>query len=127
MGPDYPGFHSPLNRAKRTISDGYGMYQYYLKLVPTIYRFLSGKEIHTNQYSVTEHLRHVDPGSGRGLPGVFFFYDTSPLHVEIVERRKGLISLMTSLCALVGGIYTMMGFLERIIFSLDKKLTQFRF
>ena len=127
LGPDYPGFHSPLNRAKRTVSDGYGMYQYYLKLVPTIYRFLSGKEIHTNQYSVTEHLRHVDPGSGRGLPGVFFFYDTSPLHVEIVERRKGLISLMTSLCALVGGIYTMMGFLERIIFSLDKKLTQFRF
>ena len=126
LGPDYPGFHSPLNTATRIISDGFGMYQYYLKLVPTIYRSLTGKEIQTHQYSVTEHLRHVDPGSGRGLPGVFFFYDTSPLHVEIVERRKGLISLMTSLCALVGGIYTMMGFVERIIFSLNKKMKRSR-
>lgn len=36
------------------------------QVVPTRYRFLNGTVIQTNQYSVTEHLRHVNPGSGRG-------------------------------------------------------------
>lgn len=80
-----------LDGQSRVIKDGYGMYQYYfqvcsqtvacivllpsygraqlallLQVVPTRYRFLNGTTIETNQYSVTEHLRHVNPGSGRG-------------------------------------------------------------
>jgi hypothetical protein len=31
--------------------------------------FLDGTVLKMLQYSVTEHTRHVDPGSGRGLPG----------------------------------------------------------
>ena len=80
-----------LDGESRHIKDTYGMYQYYfqvrrvcklivpgyptdrrlsiffvLQVVPTRYRFLNGTTIQTNQYSVTEHLRHVNPGSGRG-------------------------------------------------------------
>jgi endoplasmic reticulum-Golgi intermediate compartment protein 3 len=64
-----------------------------------------------------EHLRHVAPGSNRGLPGVFFFYEVSPLHVEIKEGyRKGWIAFLTSVCAIVGGVVTVMGLLDQLLF-----------
>ena len=88
------------------------------KIVPTRYKFLNGTVIETNQYSVTEHLRHVNPGGGRGLPGVFFFYEISPLHVEITESyRKGWIAFFTSVCAIVGGVVTIMGMIDQFLHS----------
>ena len=78
--------------------------------------------IQTNQYSVTEHLRHVNPGAGRGLPGVFFFYEISPLHVEIVEDyRKGYLGFFTSFCAIVGGVVTTFGLLDQVLNSQNQR------
>jgi endoplasmic reticulum-Golgi intermediate compartment protein 3 len=87
-------------------------------VVPTLYKFLNGSSIQTNQFSVTEHLRHVNPGGGRGLPGVFFFYEISPLHVEISEEyQQGWIAFFTSVCAVVGGVVTVMGMLDQFLYS----------
>ena len=67
FGDEYPGAIYQLDNQTRTVEDGHGMYQYYMKVVPTTYTYLHGKEnIESNQFSVTEHLRHVNPGSGRG-------------------------------------------------------------
>jgi hypothetical protein len=89
-----------------------------MQIIPTQYKFQNGTTIQTNQYSVTEHLRHVPPGSNRGLPGVFFFYEMSPLHVEITEGyRKGWIAFVTSVCAVVGGVVTTMGLLDQYLFG----------
>lgn len=33
------------------------MFQYYIKVIPTSLVELDGKEIHTNQYSVTRHQK----------------------------------------------------------------------
>ena len=95
---------------------------FFFKIVPTLYKFKNGTTIQTNQYSVTEHLRHVNPGSNRGLPGVFFFYDVSPLHVEIVEGyRKGWIAFFTSVCAIVGGVVTVMGMIDQFLYASKQK------
>jgi endoplasmic reticulum-Golgi intermediate compartment protein 3 len=37
---------------------------------------------------------------------VWFFYETSPVHVEFQERRKGILPFITSVCAIVGGVFT---------------------
>jgi hypothetical protein len=88
------------------------------QIIPTRYIFLNGTTIQTNQYSVTEHMRHVNPGSNRGLPGVFFIYEVSPLHVEIKEEyRKGWIAFFTSVCAVVGGVVTIMGMVDQFVFT----------
>ncbi|KAJ3007057.1 hypothetical protein HKX48_009328 [Thoreauomyces humboldtii] len=48
----------------------YYMFQYYLKVVSTKFRFLNSTSVHTNQYSVTEHERDTNPMKGQGgLPG----------------------------------------------------------
>ncbi|KAL3777737.1 hypothetical protein HJC23_005370 [Cyclotella cryptica] len=108
---------SQLEGAIRTVTDGYGMFQYYLQVVPTVFRFLNGTTIETFQYSVTEHTRHVEPGSNRGLPGVFFFYEVSALHVEFEEYRRGWTHFFTGVCAAVGGAFTVMGMLDRMFFD----------
>jgi len=118
FGPEYPAAIYQLDGQTRNVADTHGMYQYYMQIVPTQYKFLNGTTIQTNQYSVTEHLRHVNPGSNRGLPGVFFIYELSPLHVEITEQyRKGWIAFFTSVCAVVGGVVTLMGMVDQFLFS----------
>ena len=57
------------------------------------------------------------PGSNKGLPGVYFFYEVSPLHVEIEEYKLGWVRFFTSVAAVVGGVYSVMGMVDGIIFS----------
>ena len=73
------------------------------------------------QYSVTEHVRHVTPGSGRGLPGVFFFYEVSPLVAEFEERRQGWRALLTGLAAIVGGVHATAALVDRTLAALLAK------
>jgi endoplasmic reticulum-Golgi intermediate compartment protein 3 len=77
------------------------------QVVPTLYRYLNGTTIQTNQFSVTE----------RGLPGVFFFYEVSALHVEIEEYKRGWVAFFTSVAAIVGGVVTVMGMIDKMVFS----------
>ena len=65
------------------------MYQYFVKIVPTVYRPLSGELVKSNQFSVTKHQRRTNPAAGEtGLPGVFMLYDLSPLLVQLTEHRR---------------------------------------
>ena len=102
--------------------------RYYLKIVPTTYSQLTSlSPLVTNQYSVTEHYRSTNPKEGQGLPGVFFFYELSPIMVSISERRIGLLHFLTQLSAIVGGVFTVAGMLDRLLYSslkqIEKKLT----
>lgn len=101
------------------------------QVVPTEYDFLSGENIATNQFSATEHFRQLTPTSEKGLPStwtlyrnpvlfslwrthicrfhctvVSFAYTFSPIMFRIEEYRKGLLQFLTSVCAIVGGVFT---------------------
>ncbi len=65
-------------------------------------------------------MRHVQPGSSRGLPGVYFYYEVSPLHVLIEEYRHGWIRFLTSVAAVVGGVFSSMKMMDAYIFSKSK-------
>ena len=47
------GIKCPLDGQVRNIGDTHGMYQYYLKIVPTQLRTLKGELLESNQYAVT--------------------------------------------------------------------------
>lgn len=117
FGREYPGHLHQLDGQKRFIDDTHGMYQYYFQIVPTEFVFLNGTTIQTNQYSVIEHLRHVQPNTNRGLPGVYFYYEVSPLHVRIEEYRHGWIRFFTSVAAVIGGVFSSMKMMDAYIFS----------
>ena len=79
--------HNPLDgvdvkQSAASLSQGAsGVYQYFLKVVPTSYRQLGGTTIASNQFALTEHFREAHPGYGQQLPGLFIFHDLSPIKV----------------------------------------------
>jgi endoplasmic reticulum-Golgi intermediate compartment protein 3 len=130
FGKEYPGLTNPLDGvivyqpANNLASTGApagiptgGTYQYFLKVVPTSYTTLRNSTISSNQYSVTEHFREPIPGAAQQLPGVFFFYDLSPIKVKYFEERRSLTAFLTSACAIVGGVFTVAGILDATIWA----------
>lgn len=122
FGEDYPGRENPLNgvivpKVNAHNREGKtGAYQYFLKVVPTIYSNLRNDTISTNQYSVTEHFKESNIPMQHNLPGVFFYYDLSPIKVAFSEERSSFLSFLTSVCAIVGGVFTVSGILDSFVF-----------
>ena len=54
------------------------------------------------------------------LPGVFFIYDISPIKVKFTEKQQSFTYFLTSLCAIVGGVFTVAGMLDSCLFRLGK-------
>jgi len=125
FGAEYPGMVNPLaGVAKGTTVGGFSantLYNYYAKVVPTEYLFISGKMVDTNQYSVTHNEQ---AGSDTVLPGIYFFYDFSSIQVVYQEFQEGLSHFLTQICAIVGGIFTVSGLLDRIVYNVISKKSQ---
>ncbi|PIA48608.1 hypothetical protein AQUCO_01400887v1 [Aquilegia coerulea] len=115
FGQKFPGVVNPLDGVEWTQQTSSGMYQYFIKVVPTIYKDIRGRKINSNQFSVTEHFRSAD-GFTQSLPGVFFFYDFSPIKVSFTEENVSLLHFMTNICAIVGGIFTVSGIIDAFIY-----------
>jgi hypothetical protein len=66
-------FMNPLDGLLKKADKGHYMFQYFVKVVSTKYKFLNGTVVDTNQFSATEHERDTSGGgAGRaagGLPG----------------------------------------------------------
>ncbi|KAF5781609.1 putative endoplasmic reticulum vesicle transporter [Helianthus annuus] len=121
FGDHYPGKKNPLDGVHWFQENPNGMYQYFLKVVPTIYTSIRGYTIQSNQFSVTEHYKSPEIGR-RSLPGVFFFYDLSPIKVTFTETHISFLHFMTNVCAIVGGIFTVAGIVDSFVYHGHKAL-----
>lgn len=114
FGERFPGRVNPLDGVSYHSPFESAMYQYFLKIVPTAFHSAAGS-IETNQFSVTEHVRRLDGVTSRGLPGVFFFYDISPIKVVVRETSKPFLHFITQLCAIIGGVFTVAGIVDAVV------------
>lgn len=55
FGASFPGAVFPLDNSRCDMNEPGTVYQYYVKIVRTEYKYLNGKQISSNSYSVTEH------------------------------------------------------------------------
>lgn len=126
FGKQYPGMRNPLdnvqNPPKGTPQEALGMFSYFLKVVPTIYTDLGDDSVHSNQFSVTEHYQEAGPGKGRHVPGLFFFYELSPIKIKITEQRNSFLHFLTNVCAVVGGVFTVSGIIDAGIYHGERVL-----
>ena len=53
--------------------------------------------------------------------GIFFIYDISPIMVKFTEKHERITYFLTSLCAIVGGVFTTAGFVDAIIYRASKR------
>jgi endoplasmic reticulum-Golgi intermediate compartment protein 3 len=51
---------------------------------------------------------------------MFFVYDLAPFLVEIKRYRPPFSHLFTRLCAIVGGVFSLMGVLDSVTFRIQK-------
>ncbi|KAM7257006.1 hypothetical protein ACFE04_012747 [Oxalis oulophora] len=122
FGDHFPGVVNPLDKVRWTQETPNGMYQYFLKVVPTVYTDQYGHTIQSNQFSVTEHFRSSDMGRFQSIPGVFFFYDLSPIKVTFTEQHVSFLHFLTNVCAIVGGVFTVSGILDSFIYHGQKAI-----
>jgi endoplasmic reticulum-Golgi intermediate compartment protein 3 len=111
FGDPFPGQKNPLQNVVRTVSNSpedVGQYSYFAQVVPTTYRRASGSVLETNQYSVTESFKK---GDGL-LPGVFIYYNLSPIKIEVVETRRSIFHFLVQLSAIIGGVFSLANMLD---------------
>ncbi|GAB2242841.1 hypothetical protein Droror1_Dr00019616 [Drosera rotundifolia] len=111
FGPKYPGIHNPLDGTVRILHQASGIFKYYIKIVPTEYRYISKEVLPTNQFSVTEYFSPMHEFH-RAQPAVYFLYDLSPITVTIKEERRSFLHFITRLCAVLGGTFALTGMLD---------------
>lgn len=155
-----------LNGVSKVVTDENGetgLFQYYLKVVPTVYKSHGGTlRERTNRYFFTDRYRplwadaideesnsgdvHYEHRGGREhvghnvggdmknshskadhhhhmnsiLPGVFFIYEIYPFAVEVDQKRVPFSHFMIRIVALIGGVFTIVGWFENAMCVRDK-------
>ena len=142
FGQNFVSQSNPLSGKTRTVDyhdADTGVFQYYIKVVPTNFQNAFGITYRSAEYSFTEkfvpigeghgddeekedpdHLRraaHKHPSVIRSLPGVFFIYDISPFQIHRTVESMSFTEYFARLCAIVGGVYTISGFVDSVICS----------
>lgn len=119
FGETVDGVLAPLDGTTKIVKHGSYMFHYYIKLVPTVFTDHWDNQVYTNQYSVTDSARNVQVRNGElsGLPGVFIVYDFSPFLMAKTEKVKPWSYIFTSICAIIGGVFTIASLLEMVVHS----------
>ncbi|CAO3613540.1 unnamed protein product [Mucor hiemalis] len=112
----------PLDNKDGGNSQAAMMYQYFLKIVPTEFDFINGKQTRTFQYSVSKQDQIVSQYGG--LPGVFFMLDHSPMRIIYSESRPTFGSFLTSVCAIIGGIFSVASVIDSVLYRAERITNQ---
>lgn len=114
----------PLDNLQVIAKETAIMYNYYLKIVPTLFVSADGSRIvNTNQFSVTTHQKSATSSSGESaMPGVFFSYELSPLMVKYTEKSNSLSHFLVNICGIIGGIFTVASLLDGVLHKVERKI-----
>ena len=91
-----------------------------LRIIPTEFSFRSGYTVDTFQYSSQSYTESMDNNNNPSM--INFNYDLSPLAVSVNEVRKPFYSFLTSCCAIIGGVFTVISLIDTILHSVKYKV-----
>lgn len=124
FGEPYPSMPmNSLDKTTRIITHevGTGLFQYFIKVVPTIYTSESNKKIMTNQYTYTEKFRPISlTPQAVIIPGIFFVYELTPFLIEVKRSSVPFSHLMKQIFAIVGGVFVIFGIIDGLIHKFFK-------
>ena len=86
------------------------------------YKKPSRRDIHLYKYSAhSNEYQETDE-----VPSVMIRYDLSPMSVVVTESYKPFYHFVTNACAIIGGVFTVIGLVDSIVHqvvtSLNKKV-----
>jgi len=112
---------SPLSGREVLDSPATASHDYIMKIVPSVYVDLGGSKVVSYQYTYAPRTRAQ---LGRH-PAIWFKYDLNPITVRYHERRPPLYTLITTVCAIVGGTFTVAGIIDSAIFTASEMFRKF--
>ncbi|CAH0515687.1 unnamed protein product [Peronospora belbahrii] len=118
FGEPMPSVTGALDGVSKIMAHTGGVFQYYIKIVPTIFSDIDKNTIHSYQFSVTQQSSYMSlSGRMTSLPGTFFVYDFSPFMVKVENDRMPFTHFLTKICAIVGGVISIAGFVDSFMYN----------
>ena len=115
FGPPFPGQVSPLDGTSSAPTARSAGFQHHLRVVPTVYEHLGGRVTDSRQYSASDFVQEYDAHAAPYVhPGLWLRYDFSPTMVRRVEVRRTFLQFVTSLCAILGGVFALSGVVDQV-------------
>lgn len=68
-----------------------------------------------DRYNAYEYVVHSHTYTTDEIPEAKFTYDLSPIQIVVRERPKAFYHFITSLCAIIGGVFTVAGILDAVL------------
>ena len=56
------------------------------------------------------------------VPSIKISYDLSPMHIAVQEESMPLYRFVTSLCAIIGGVFTVIGLVDALLYRFGQVL-----
>ena len=91
--------------------------RYVVNVVPTTYRKskTKGPKATTYEYSAQWNKRAIVLGFNNVIPSVRFFIQPSALQVNNIFQRPPFTHFLVQLCGIVGGVFVVLGFVDRTV------------
>lgn len=91
--------------------------RYLVKVVPTTYTWgkQDGVRATTYEYSAQLSSRAIIPGFNGAVPAVVFGFEPTAVQVNNAFRRPPFTHLLVRLCGIVGGLFVVLGFVDRVV------------
>jgi len=117
---------NPLAFKDKKDDNPHNSHDYFLKVVPSIYKDTAGNETFPYQYTYA-HRSYLQYGHGhRVSAAIWFRYDLSPITVKYTEKRPPLYTFLTMVCAIIGGTFTVAGIFDSLLFSATETFKKFQ-
>jgi len=112
---------NPLDSTESAAGEDATMFQYYIKIVPTLYQRRDNSVFSTNQFSVTKHNKIIafDRGTS-GMPGIFFSYEFSPIMVKFTEKPRLLGHLFTQFLSNISGVFICFWIIDILMYKVSR-------
>mmetsp|Transcript_18103 Transcript_18103/g.23814 ORF Transcript_18103/g.23814 Transcript_18103/m.23814 type:complete len:461 (-) Transcript_18103:301-1683(-) len=112
---------SPLDGNSYINDDFHQSYHHFLKVVNTNYE-VTKRPVKGYQLLATSQIMHYDVNE---IPEARFSYTISPMGVVIKKGSRKWYDFITSICAIIGGTFTVIGVLDAMFYRLLKGNKQF--
>ena len=122
FGNENKNIINPLNGAYYLQNGkGFYFYKYLSSLVPTFFvDEKDGKRKETFQYSSSFLIKQITKTISKQIPRISFVFETSPISVEVNKKSNEYLQLITGICAIIGGGFTLGGLLDRLMYRIDR-------
>lgn len=87
-------------------------FEHYMQVVLTTIEPLRRTKEH--EFNAYEYTVHSHTFNTEDIPAAKFSYDMSPIQIVVREKRKAFYHFVTTLCAIIGGIFTVAGIVDGV-------------